>query len=241
MDKVQAINDIYSEFKRLFTKERCPELFEAMRLAQKEYFPHPLGRFAILYTPVHKESRPKIMLVGNNPSWLVDVKKNKRLSDEEKKMALERVQNLENGVPYFSSYTQKPKHRFAKRLEAEYRKASVLNLLEPTVGMNRFWVQTGSEPDALKKVTLKNKDSDSNIKKNNQLDGLIRFCTIKTKKIIKIIEPHFLIILGTPARESLGGWDAPKDVSIHFAKHPDRSSELSEVLSKIKPALESLD
>ena len=241
MDKVQAINNIYREFKRIFTKESCPELFEAMSLAQKKHFTHPLGHFAILYTPIHKESRPKIMLVGNNPSWFVDVKKNKRLTNEEKKMALERVQNLENGIPSISSYTQNPKHRFAKRLTAEYKKASVFNLLESTVGMNRFWVQTGSEPDALKKVTLKNKDSDSNIKKNNQLDELIHFCTTRTKEIIEIIEPHFLIILGTPARESLGDWSAPKGVSIHFAKHPDRSSELSEVLSEIKSALESLD
>lgn len=236
MDKVQAINNIYSEFKLLFKERKIPELFEAMRLAQKDHFPHPLGHFAILYTSVPRESRPKLMLIGNNPSWFVDVKKNKRLSDEEKKIALERIQNLENGVPSFSSYTQKPKHRFAKRLETEYKRASLLNLLENTVGMNRFWVQTGSEPNALKDVTLEN--SISNIKKNKQLDKLIEFCNKGTKEIIKIIEPHFLIILGAPARELLTDWEAPKSISIQFANHPDRSSELSSVLREIKADLE---
>ena len=236
MDKVQAINNIYSEFKLLFKERKIPELFEAMRLAQKEHFPHPLGHFAILYTSVPRESRPKLMLIGNNPSWFVDVKKNKRLSDEEKKIALERIQNLENGFPSFSSYTQKPKHRFAKRLETEYKRASLLNLLETTVGMNRFWVQTGSEPNALKDVTLEN--SISNIKKNKQLDKLIEFCNKGTKEIIKIIEPHFLIILGAPARELLTDWEAPKSISIQFANHPDRSSELSSVLREIKADLE---
>ena len=236
MDKVQAINNIYSEFKLLFKERKIPELFEAMRLAQKEHFPHPLGHFAILYTSVPRESRPKLMLIGNNPSWFVDVKKNKRLSDEEKKIALERIQNLENGVPSFSSYTQKPKHRFAKRLETEYKRASLLNLLENTVGMNRFWVQTGSEPNALKDVTLEN--SISNIKKNKQLDKLIESGNKGTKEIIKIIEPHFLIILGAPARELLTDWEAPKSISIQFANHPDRSSELSSVLREIKADLE---
>ena len=236
MDKVQAINNIYSEFKLLFKERKIPELFEAMRLAQKDHFPHPLGHFAILYTSVPRESRPKLMLIGNNPSWFVDVKKNKRLSDKEKKIALERIQNLENGVPSFSSYTQKPKHRFAKRLETEYKRASLLNLLENTVGMNRFWVQTGSEPNALKDVTLEN--SISNIKKNKQLDKLIEFCNKGTKEIIKIIEPHFLIILGAPARELLTDWEAPKSISIQFANHPDRSSELSSVLREIKADLE---
>ena len=107
MDKVQAINNIYSEFKLLFKEEKFPELFEAMRMAQKEHFPHPLGHFAILYTSTPRESRPKLMLIGNNPSGFVDVKENKRLRDEEKKMALERIQNLENGVPSFVRLSKK--------------------------------------------------------------------------------------------------------------------------------------
>ncbi len=238
MNKIESINSIYEEFKLLFNKKRCPELFEAMKTAEKDYFPHSLGHFAILYTPVPKESRPKLMLIGNNPSWFVDVNKNKTLENKEKKIALERVKSLENGVPSFSSYTQEPKHRFAKRLETEYKNASVFSLLEDTVGMNRFWIQTGSDPEALKKVVLEN--NVSNAKKNSQLEKLIEFCTEQTKKIIKIIEPHFLIILGTPARKCLDDWDAPKSISIKFSQHPDRSPELSEVLSNIKPNLDGL-
>jgi len=239
MNKIESINSIYKEFKLLFNKKRCPELFEAMKAAKQDYFPHSLGHFAILYTRVPKESRPKLMLVGNNPSWFVDVNKNKTLDDKEKNIALERVKSLESGVPSFSSYTQEPKHRFAKRLETEYKKAFVFRHLEHTVGMNRFWVQTGSKPDALKKAVLEN--SASNIKKDRQLDDLIEFCAENTKNIIKIIEPHFLIILGTPAREEwFGDWDAPKSISVKFAKHPDRDTELSEVLSNIKPSLDSL-
>jgi len=238
VNKIESINSIYEEFKLLFNKNRCPELFEAMNKAEKDHFPHSLGHFAILYTPVPKESRPKLMLVGNNPSWFVDVNKNKTLGNKEKKIALNRVKNLENGVPLSSSYTEEPKHRFAKRLETEYKSASVFSLLEDTVGMNRFWIQTGSDPEALKKVVLEN--SASNTKKNTQLGELIEFCTEQTKKIIKIIEPHFLIILGAPARNCLGDWSAPKGMSIKYAQHPDRSPELSQVLSNIKPALDSL-
>lgn len=237
MDKVQKINAIYNEFKILFTQEKCPELFEAIKLAEEDYFPHSLGHFAILYTSVPKESRPKLMLVGNNPSWFINVKKNKYSTREEKKIALERVQSLESGVPSFSSYTAH-NHRFAKRLETEYKRASVSNLLESTVGMNRFWVQTGSKPDALKKVTLKN--NHSNYKKNKQLDELVKFCEEGTRKIIEIIEPHFLIVLGTPAKKLLVGWDTPKNISIHSAEHPDRSHDLSEVLSRIKSDLDFL-
>lgn len=236
MDKVQAINNIYSEFKLLFKEERFPELFEAIKLAQKDHFPHPLGHFAILYTPTPREARPKLMLIGNNPSWFVDVKKNKRLSYQEKKMALERVQSLENGVPSLSSYTQRPKHRFAKRLETEFKKASLINLLELTVGMNRFWVQTGSEPNALRDVILEDKISNS--KKNKQLKKLIEFCNEGTKEIVEIIEPHFLIILGNPARKLLSDWKVPESISIRFAAHPDRSPELSRVLGEIKTDLE---
>lgn len=238
MNKIKSINYIYKDFKLLFNKKKCPELFEAMGAAEQDYFPHSLGHFAILYTRVPREARPKLMLVGNNPSWFIDVNKNKTLNDKEKNIALERVKILERGVPSFSSYTQQPKHRFAKRLETEYKNASVFSLLENTVGMNRFWIQTGSKPDALKNVVLEN--SVSNARKNKQLDDLIEFCAEQTKNIIKIIDPHFLIILGTPARECLGNWHAPKSISVNFAKHPDRSTELSKVLLDIKPALDIL-
>ena len=176
--------------------------------------------------------------ITNDAIKLSHFNKNKTLNDKEKNIALERVKILESGVPSFSSYTQQPKHRFAKRLETEYKNASVFSLLENTIGMNRFWIQTGSKPDALKKVVLEN--SVSNARKNKQLDDLIEFCAEQTKNIIKIIDPHFLIILGTPARECLGNWHAPKSISVNFAKHPDRSSELSKVLLDIKPALDIL-
>ncbi len=236
MDKrITEINSIYEEFRELFNRSNCPELFKAIEtvssLPSNSHFPHSLGNFAILYTPIPEYLRPEFMLLGNNPSWFVNVAANKHLSLKQKKEAQSIVEGMEKGVPSVSSYL-KHDHRFAKRIRTIFNNLGSINILPDVVGMNWFWIQTGSNPYELKNVHLD--DPQSEQQKSEQLNLLIDYCRKKTGEIINQIRPKNLFVLGNDAQSEIRHMKIDQEIiNIIFAKHPDRSSDLQTKLQEI--------
>lgn len=230
---MNEINLIYNEFKDLFNREKCPELFRAIdkvsSSSSNSHFPHALGNFAILYTPA--TYRPEFMLLGNNPSWFVDVAVNRPLSAEDKEKAQQIVLDMEKGVPSINSYLEH-NHRFAKRIRTIFKNLDLSDILPDVVGMNWFWVQTGSNPYELKKVHLC--DLRSEQKKTEQLNYLINYCRRKTGEIINHIAPKNLFVLGADAQLEVNRMDINRrHIKIIHAINPGRSSDLEHQIRKI--------
>ena len=59
----------YQDFKRDFTEENFPQVFDLIESYNKSpnWIHHKLGSFVIFYTPIRY--KPKLMIIGNNPSW----------------------------------------------------------------------------------------------------------------------------------------------------------------------------
>ena len=232
---MKKINSIYNEFRELFSRSSCPELFSLMDAVSSKptnsHFPHALGHFAILYTPIPDIVRPDFMLLGNNPSWFVDVAANRPLSPEQKQEAKRIVSEMERGIPIESSYLAH-NHRFAKRVRTIFGNLGLMHILPNVVGMNWFWVQTGSKPYELNNNYLV--DPEAEQKKREQLFSLINYCREKTGEIINHIEPKNLFVLGDDAQSELHDMKINQTrVNIIPTKHIDRSSDLQHKLEKI--------
>ena len=83
--------------------------------------------------------------MGNNPSWFIDVAANRPLSLEQIQKAKRIVLEMEKGIPIESSYLAH-NHSFAKQVRTIFRNLGLMHILPDVVGMNWFWVQTGSKP-----------------------------------------------------------------------------------------------
>ena len=233
--EVNDISSIYREFGQLFNRSNCPDLFKAIDrvslLPSNTHFPHPLGHFAILYTPIPYASRPEVMLLGNNPSWFVDVAANRNLSLKQKTEAERIVVEMGKGIPSVNSYVEH-EHRFAKRIRKIFADAGLTHMLPNVVGMNWFWVQTGSNPYELNDVRLDDPEADK--RKTEQLNFLIDYCREKTGEIINMIEPKNLFVLGNDAQCELPQMNINEDnIRVICAKHPDRSADLQRHLESI--------
>ena len=233
-ERVTKINLIYEEFRKIFNRSHCPELFEAIDkvslLPINSHFPHSLGNFAILYTPIPEHVRPAFMILGNNPSWFVDVAANRPISSQRKLEAKRIVEEMERGVPSVSSYL-KHDHRFAKRIRTIFNNLEAIDILPDVIGMNWFWIQTGSKPYELKKIRLDEPKSEQ--QKNEQLNLLIDYCRKKTGEIINQIKPKNLFVLGDDAQSELRKLEINQEsINIVLAKHPDRSSDLQTKLKE---------
>lgn len=232
--RMSKITAIYQEFRQLFNGSTCPELFEAIasfsKMPTNEHFPHPLGHFAILYTPIPAMTRPEIMLLANNPSWFVDVAVNRHPSEKQKKEAHRIVVEMERGVPSKSSYIEH-QHRFAKRIRKIFSDAGLASMLPNVIGMNWFWVQTGSDPYEL---NVQLDDPKSDLRKRDQLNLLVDYCRKKTSDIVNEIEPRNLFVLGRDAQHELPRMAINEErINIIRAKHPDRTHDLQHKLEKI--------
>ena len=113
----EEINEYYSKFREIYTKENYPEWFNFCNKNNEQYgnegyklskSGHKLGHFVILQTPIY--DKKNIIIVGNNNSWFVpgDMKK-----------SLEVVRNLEEGIPEENFYT-KGESDFARDLNTYF-------------------------------------------------------------------------------------------------------------------------
>jgi hypothetical protein len=235
VSKIDEINKIYSNFRKQFNRENCPDLFAAIDKVYEDldhkHFPHKLGHFAILYTPIPKQDRPKIMLLGNNPSWFVFIRKNKVPSSFEKELAENIVREMGNGIPLRSSYCDHD-HKFARRIRNIFNNAGLIETLPHVVGMNWFWVQTGSNPYELRDVCLG--DVNANRKKNEQLGDIMNHCRMGTEKIINLLSPQSLFVLGDDAKKEVRKMQIDENIITRYVAHPDRRNDLEQKLIELK-------
>ena len=205
---LQLVDSIYRDFKAQLTRENFPLVFDYFDVKSRQYLAdrrgHQLGHFAILYTPITR-IRPDLMLIGDNPSWF---------DRNDMSLALTIVQEIEKGVPHASSYLTHD-HAFANQLTTIFnRHLQRADLLRQCVGMNRFWVQTGTDgiQDFQKRP------------RNEEYRRLKRICERGTQRIVAALDPRVVILLGNHAQEAIPYAFRHEHQSIAFerARHPGR-------------------
>lgn len=139
----KAIHDIYHKFNMEWTEDNYPELFKEMERMYQDHpekYLHELGHFAIFYTPI-PEGDIDCMVIGNYPSWFD--------SDPEKALAI--ILDLKKGPPEENLYLEGD-FKFAGEMKKVF--ADHQCVLSNIVGLNRFWVQLGTEPEKFKKTCV---------------------------------------------------------------------------------------
>jgi len=183
----KKIQKYYSDFKKDFNKKNFPAVFQLIEEhnSKKNKSYHDLGNFAILYTPVLY--KPKIMMIGNNPSWF----------DKD---------NPENGYKIVRELMKAPakecsylvhNHVYAHRLQDAFSRVGRMDLLTNCVGMNRLWLQTGPENAPWNRAC---KAISFELRQN-----LYEYCQTRTKEIINLIKPKVLLLVGAKAQGLLQG------------------------------------
>lgn len=183
LDTDSAIQKQYENFKCIFNKENFPAVFEVIDEHNEVLSgsQHRYGRYAILYTPVRYQ--PKIMIVGNNPSWF----------DKDSDYKAEQiVKRLMDSPPAESSYLT-DNHVFAHRLNDAFNRIGRHDLLREAVGMNRLWLQTGPSQTGWTRA-LKSHSYRLGI-------SLTDYCERETQNIIREISPKVLLLVGAKAQQ----------------------------------------
>lgn len=217
----ELVNGIYRDFRSHLNRINYPLVFEYFDLKSRGYKAedrgHDLGHFAILYTPIPK-IRPDLMLIGDNPSWFDRV---------DMTLALNIVREIEKGVPQKSSYLVH-NHTFAAQLKTIFNcNLKREDLLRQCVGLNRFWVQTGSDgiKDFIKQPRAE------------EYRRLKRICEYGTQRMVAALEPRVVILLGANSQKAFSHafrGEHPS-IAIEHARHPGRGgvNQCTESISAI--------
>ena len=181
------IQKYYDDFKRDFNKKNFSEVFQLIEQhnSKKNKSYHDLGNFAILYTPVRY--KPKIMMIGNNPSWF---------DKDSPENGYKIVRELMKAPAKECSYLVH-NHVYARRMQDAFSRVGRMDLLANCVGMNRLWLQTGPENASWNKAC---KIISYELKQN-----LYEYCQTRTKEIINLIKPKVVLLVGAKAQELLKG------------------------------------
>jgi len=135
------------------------------------------------------------MLIGHNPSWFYE-----QMKGEPKRhasmQALQNLSQVRRRIPKVNSYIEHD-HVFSKKLRSYFEPLGAIALLRDCVGLNRFWIQTGSSP----KISL------TDFQDRLALKELEDFCDEGTRKIVALTQPKTLWLLGKPAKKLFMGWD----------------------------------
>ena len=188
------IEALYSDFDSFWNSDNC-QLTRAYlpELVKESTSPatHTLGRFVILYTPIETLS-PSLMIIANNPSWF---------DRDDRQTAINNVEKLVGGIPSVNSYIRHD-HNMAMILRSIFRDLGRIDLLEQCVGLNRFWIQTGSGIGKL----LSNERREEGRRIRDR-------CERGTRRIIELLHPRAVALLGNEAQKAI--WPGPK-VLQHF-------------------------
>ena len=183
MNLENRVKQQYSDFGQVFNRKIFPEVFKVIdeKNRRKNSASHRYGGYAILYTKV--QYQPKIMIIGNNPSWF-----NKDSVYE----AHQIVNELMKAPPVENSYLTH-NHVFAHRLTDAFNRVGRHDLLREAVGMNRLWLQTGQSQTGWTRA----------LKSRSPILGmsLVDYCESKTLEIIKEITPKVLLLVGAKAQQ----------------------------------------
>tara|TARA_B110000003_G_scaffold147676_1_gene148669 strand:+ start:501 stop:1178 length:678 start_codon:yes stop_codon:yes gene_type:complete len=180
----KEIQKYYQDFKRDFNKENFPSVFKKIEeedSKEKLKHQHHLGTFAILYTPIRY--RPKLLMIGNNPSWF---------DKDNGAIGYRIVQELMKSPPTENSYIEH-NHTYASRMKLIFTRLNRMDLLRNCVGMNRWWLQTGSG----------NNHFNASCKEKSPYlkESLFEYCETRTKNIISLIEPKVTLLIGSKAQK----------------------------------------
>lgn len=198
----EEINEYYSKFREIYTKENYPEWFKfkdehnekekfgelgyrckcrfcpGSRINQKSV-EHELGHYAILQTPLYKDI--KIVIVGNNNSWF---------DDKCGEKALDIAKSLKEKVPDRNFLTEGGSG-FSRTLVEKFTEVNAGTLLRNnTVGLNRTWLQTGGSSQKISQMK----------ERKIGVPSLVDLCHKWTEDIVRIINPQLLLLLGEPAK-----------------------------------------
>ena len=218
MDKEKEINNIYDEFRDIFNSEKFEVVKEALfnisvkNKGNKKFF-HDLGKFVILYSL--PSVNPEVVIVGNNPSWF---------HKSNAVLAKENLKDVAEKIPKVNSYKEH-NHKFGNAMEKVFRHLEKEDWINTVVGLNRFWIQTGGKgTDELKKEIEKIKPTKPKFKLFKDLENI---CEEGTKKIVKILNPQLVILLGNYAQNTFSSSDKQNMPDINFcnAIHPAYNKE----------------
>ena len=212
----KSIQKYYSDFKKNFNKKNFPAVFnkiEKHNAEEKRGKEHDLGSFVILYTPVRY--KPNIMLIGNNPSWF---------HKKDPETGYKIVQELMKSPPKESSYIVH-NHVFAQSMQRIFGYVGRRDLLETCVGMNRLWLQTGSNYGSWNTVC--------NERSWKLGQSLTEYCENKTKEIIKLIKPKVVLLIGQKAWDLFQSDERPSNIKCVDYPYSTGNISLQQDLEKI--------
>ena len=179
------MQSFYTDFKRDFTRDNFPSVFDLIKkynaTKTRKRHEHDLGSFAIFYTPVRLN--PKLMMIGNNPSWF---------DKDNGYKGFEIVKGLMKGPPKENSYLVH-NHVYAQRMQDIFGRVGRSDLLADCVGMNRWWLQTGSENSSWNRAC---KEYSAHMNQN-----LYEYCETRTKRIIELVKPEVVLLVGAKAQQ----------------------------------------
>ena len=225
----EEINEYYSKFREIYTKENYPEWFKfkdehnekfgelgyrckcrfcpGSRINQKSV-EHELGHYAILQTPLYKDI--KIVIVGNNNSWF---------DDKCGEKALDIAKSLKEKVPNRNFLTEGGSE-YSRTLVKKFKEANAEALLRNnTVGLNRTWLQTGGSSQKITKMK----------ERKIEIPSLVDLCHEWTEDIVRIINPQLLLLLGEPAKtlfkSAKGREHQNGKFYIHGCRHPSNGGQ----------------
>ena len=219
----------YLEYARDFNELNFPSVFawleEFNELFHKKGFAlgkaaHPLALspHPIFQTPV--TNNPQLMIVGNNNSWFHTDKSN---------IAQQNRDELSGQLPTINSYVdhQTPFGLSLRKIfgppKAGFPGIGRPEMLRDCVGINRLWIQVG--PVDKPKGMARGMDSVSKDSSPTLGVSFSDYCESRTRKLIDLISPELLVLVGEPARRLYRLNKEPEGIKVVYARHPARGGE----------------
>lgn len=226
--KKKEIEKIYADFKNTFESSK----YKSVKIALEEVsednknndnFKHPLGKFVIFYSL--PTLNPDVVIIGDNPSWF-------HKSDPKK--AQENLYQLAGRMPNqkVNSYIDH-NHTFGDQFRSILAAINKNEWLDSLVGLNRFWVQTGS--DGIDEVKQKSNKIEEGIFRE-----LEKKCEEQTRKLVEILSPKIVILFGGLAQTTFKSNHRKALPHIKFcnSRHPARGGK-TQAIKDIKKFLKT--
>lgn len=229
------VDQTYRDFEKDFKAENFPSVFDWIeKVNQAGHFKnggHPIALTAapIFQTPARLA--PKLMLVGNNNSWF-----DRNCS----KTAQKNLAQLAGAAPRVNSYMEhdtdfgRSLRRVFGRDKGPFLGLNKLVALRDCVGINRLWIQIGSEdkPDGAPRGMKSTAAIPSPILGESFKD----YCESRTRKLIEAIQPEVLVLVGAEAQTLYQRAPEPEGIAVVNARHPAYGGE-QKMANCIRPYL----
>ena len=186
---INEIEKIYLNFKERYYSGDFSSVFKALNIISRdEYSPHKLEKFVIFYSLPN--TNPKIMILGNNPSFFHEPKNELIQKNSTKRIAEQNLEQVAEKIPLINSYIDH-NHKFGKAMRDIFRDINHYHWLEDIVGFNWFFIQTGGGG-----ITKLKELSDP-----QEFKQLEELCFNLSNTIIKILKPKLVFLFGTQVQK----------------------------------------